>query len=146
MLVEKRMYAVLNEPHTFYHAALESLSSLTVLILGSFFSRSNHMTSTRFFLMYFNTSITLPSVLLRTCSPFLTSLLILLIVFLAESIIVFGLRVCFVCARKDDQLARSLISDHLIKLFNGSYRSVVQFGDDKSFTHIRVTCKFSIAQ
>src|SRR5690349_16584081 len=59
-----------------YYAAFESLSSRTVFLRGSFFSRSNHITSTRFFLMYFNTSITLPSVLLRTWSPFLNNLLI----------------------------------------------------------------------
>src|SRR5687768_4987729 len=91
-------------------AAFESLSSLMVFFLGSFFSRSNHMTSTRFFLMYFKTSITFPSVLLRTCSPFLNSLLIFQsIVLLPECIVVFTFQILSVGSRKNDQLTGFLI-------------------------------------
>src|SRR5690606_12819212 len=59
-----------------FHAARESISSGTLFFLTSFFSRSNHMTSTVLFRMYRSTSITLPSILLLTRSPFLKSLLL----------------------------------------------------------------------
>src|SRR5436190_24097206 len=57
-------------------AALDNLSSFTVFVCTSFDFRSNHFTSTRFFLKYFSTSMTFPSILLRTRSPFLNNLLI----------------------------------------------------------------------
>lgn len=59
------------------HAARESISSGILFFLTSFFSRSNHITSTVLSRMYRSTSITLPSILLLTRSPFLKSLLLI---------------------------------------------------------------------
>ena len=65
--------------HSDYYAALESLSSFMDLVRTSLDSMSNHLTSTRFFLKYLSTSMTFPSILLLTRSPFLNNLLMGLI-------------------------------------------------------------------
>lgn len=74
MLLNKKPWRFRQGFH--FYAAFDSLSSFILLIRISFALRSNHFTSTTLFLMYFNTSTTLPSILLRTRSPFLNNLFI----------------------------------------------------------------------